>query len=328
MAFRILYHTLWEFPYLFVYRIEIMGYNGAMWKKRLFVSALPLLLLLGCRGPSSPAEAAPDVTEPPAPTLTAVPRQEKHEVVVAATPAPTFTPQPTPTATPTPTPEPTPEPTPTATPDPYEGQTRVSHKKDDRFFYVTLTEALKERITGISYPAPGQPCRVKYDDLRYVRILYVDFEGVEREGELMVNRRVADDVIDIFYQLYEAQYPLASVKLVDDYGEVADDNLSMADNNTSAFCYRQVTGSKKLSWHSFGAAIDVNPVQNPYINGSRVSPPEGREYLNRRDKRPHMIDRSDYCYKVFKAHGWKWGGDFSGDKDYQHFYKELSGVKR
>ena len=161
-----------------------------------------------------------------------------------------------------------------------------------------------------------------------MRILYVDFDGVEHEGELVVHRKVADDVIDIFYQLYEAQYPLASVRLVDDYGEVADDNLSMADNNTSAFCYRQVTGSKKLSWHSFGAAIDINPVQNPYINGKRVSPPEGKNYLNRKDKRPGMIDHSDHCYKVFRAHGWKWGGDFSGDKDYQHFYKELSGVKR
>ena len=295
-----------------------------MWKKRIIGTAF-LLLLAGCSGQTTNTPA-PAATAAPAPTVTPLPIREA--MVAAATAEPTFTPRPTlaPTATPSPTPTATPEPTPT--PDPYEGQKRVSHKKDDRFFYVTLTDELKDRITGMSYPAPGQPCRVKYEDLRYVRIRYVDFDGVDREGELMVNRRVADDVIDIFYQLYQAQYPLASVKLVDDYGEVADDNLSMADNNTSAFCYRQVTGSKKLSWHSFGAAIDINPVQNPYINGSRVSPPEGREYLNRRDKRPYMIDHSDLCYKVFKAHGWKWGGDFSGDKDYQHFYKELSGVKR
>ena len=284
------------------------------------------ILLLGCKGTSPAVEAAGSPT--PAFVPTATPLAAQQAVIAAATEAPTFTPRPTPAPTPTPSPAPTPSPTPAPTPDPYEGQQRVSHKEDERFFYVTLTEALKERITGVSYPAPGQPCRVSYDDLRYVRILYVDFDGAEREGELMVHRRVADDVIDIFYQLYMARYPLASVKLVDDYGEVADDNLSMADNNTSAFCYRQVTGSKKLSWHSFGAAIDVNPVQNPYINGSRVSPPEGRDYLNRKDKRPHMIDHSDYAYKVFTAHGWKWGGDWNGDKDYQHFYKELSGVKR
>ena len=307
-----------------------IGYNGVMWKKRaLLMMTMYVFLLSGCGG-ASPVEAAPASTAAPALATApaATPLQPRQEIIVASTAEPTQTPQPTPTARPTSEPTPTPEPTPTATPDPYEGQTRVSHGSDGRFFYVTLTEELKERITGVSYPAPGKPCRVSYDDLRYVRILYVDFEGAEREGELMVNRRVADDVIDIFYQLYEAKYPLASVKLVDDYGEVADDNLSMADNNTSAFCYRQVTGSKKLSWHSFGAAIDVNPVQNPYINGRRVSPPEGADYLNRKDKRPHMIDHSDYCYKVFKAHGWKWGGDWAGDKDYQHFYKELKGVTR
>ncbi len=309
-----------------MYISKNMGYNGAMWKKRMILIALPLLLV-GCKGVAPHVEAAPTPAVTPAPAFTAAPLPEREAVIAASTAEPTFTPQPTPAPTATPSPTPTPEPTPTATPDPYEGQKRVSHAKDDRFFYVTLTEALKERITGISYPASGK-ARVSYDDLRYVRILYVDFDGADQEGELMVHRRVADDVLDIFYQLYLERYQLASVKLVDDYGEVADDNLSMADNNTSAFCYRQVTGSKKLSWHSFGAAIDVNPVQNPYINGKRVSPPEGRDYLNRKDKRPHMIDRNDYCYKVFKAHGWKWGGDFSKDKDYQHFYKELSGVKR
>ena len=217
---------------------------------------------------------------------------------------------------------------PTATPDPFAGQKKVCHKTDDRFFYVTLTDELKARITGMSYPAEGEPCRVSYDDLRYVRILYMDFDGLEQEGELMVNRRVADDVIDIFYKLYQKQYPLASVRLVDDFGQPGDDGDSMRANNSSAFCYRQVTGTAHLSWHSFGAAIDINPLQNPYMNKGRVSPEEAREYLDRKDKRPHMIDHSDYAYKVFIAHGWKWGGDWNGDKDYQHFYKELSGVKR
>ena len=305
-----------------------------MRKKRLLLTTVSILVLLGCGNTAPAVETGPAATDAPVPVATVLPLEKRELVVVAATAEPTVTPQPSPSPTPIPSPTPTftPEPTytpePAATPDPYEGQERVNHKKDDRFFHVTLTDELKARITGISYPAPGKPCRVSYDDLRFVHILYVDFDDAEREGELMVHRRVADDVIDIFYQLYEARYQLSSVKLVDDYGEVADDNLSMADNNTSAFCYRQVTGSKKLSWHSFGAAIDINLIQNPYINGSRVSPPEGRNYLNRKDKRPHMIDHGDYCYQVFRAHGWKWGGDFPSNKDYQHFYKELSGVKR
>ena len=299
-----------------------------MWKKRLMLTTVSVMMLMGCQGAPSDVEAAPVAADAPAPTLTAAPVKAQEAVIAAPQAQATVTPAPTPEPTPTPTPMPTATPVPTATPDPYEGQKRVNHKKDDRFFYVTLTDELKARITGMSYPAEGEPCRVSYDDLRYVRILYIDFDGVEQEGELMVHRKVAGDVIDIFYKLYKKQYPLASVKLVDDFGQPGDDGNSMRANNTSAFCYRQVTGTAHLSWHSFGAAIDINPLQNPYMNKGRVSPEEAREYLDRKDKRPHMIDHSDYCYKVFIAHGWKWGGDWNGDKDYQHFYKELSGVKR
>ena len=307
-----------------------MRYNGSMWNKRLLLTTASALMLLGCNRATPAVEAVPTPTDAPAatPALTATPIPEQELVVAPRTPVPTMTPQPTPSPTPEPTAEPTPTPEPTATPDPYAGQKRVNHKKDDRFFYVTLTDELKARITGMSYPAAGEPCRVSYDDLRYVRVLYVDFDGAEQEGELMVHRQVANDVIDIFYKLYQKRYQLASVKLVDDFGQPGDDGNSMRANNTSAFCYRQVTGTKHLSWHSFGAAIDINPLQNPYMNKGRVSPEEAREYLDRKDKRPHMIDHSDYCYKVFHAHGWKWGGDWSGDKDYQHFYKELKGVKR
>ena len=301
-----------------------------MWNKRLLLTTASALMLLGCNRATPAVEAVPTPTDAPAatPALTATPIPEQELVVAPRTPVPTMTPQPTPSPTPEPTAEPTPTPEPTATPDPYAGQKRVNHKKDDRFFYVTLTDELKARITGMSYPAAGEPCRVSYDDLRYVRVLYVDFDGAEQEGELMVHRQVANDVIDIFYKLYQKRYQLASVKLVDDFGQPGDDGNSMRANNTSAFCYRQVTGTKHLSWHSFGAAIDINPLQNPYMNKGRVSPEEAREFLDRKDKRPHMIDHSDYCYKVFHAHGWKWGGDWSGDKDYQHFYKELKGVKR
>ena len=294
--------------------------------KRFLLFPVILTALLGCRG-TKPAPVDELAVPKTTPVITEAPAKEVELELAAPIGTPSPTPAPLPTHTPAPSPTPTATPTPSPTPDPYEGAERVTYSKDERFFYVTLTEELKERITGISYPAPGQSCRVPYEDLRYVRLMYVNFENEEQEGELMVHRLVADDVLDIFYTLYTQRYPLACVRLVDDYGEVADDNLSMADNNTSSFCYRQVTGSRKLSWHSFGAAIDINPVQNPYINGKRVSPPEGREYLNRKDKRPDMIDHSDLCYKTFKAHGWKWGGDFSGDKDYQHFYKELN-VKR
>lgn len=252
------------------------------------------------------------------------PTAEPVSFFVQASAAASATPMPTPTAASTASPIPTPTPTPEPTPDPYDGAERTALAEDDRFFYIPLTDRIKERITGMSYPEDPSTCRIKYDELRYVRILYVDFEGDTREGELMVNRQVADDTLHIFYKLYTAGYRLCSVRLVDDYGEPGDDNVSMAADNTSAFNYRRVSGSRKLSWHSYGCAIDINPVENPYINGKKVSPPAGRDYTNRKNMREHMIDHGDLAYKVFRSYGWKWGGDFSGDKDYQHFYKELN----
>lgn len=254
----------------------------------------------------------------PAPTPEAVIMSVEAEKRATATPAPT--PSPTPTASPTPTPTPTPAPT----PDPFAGSERTVHEADGRFFYIPLTEGLIDRITGMSYPEDASTCRIGYEELRYVRVMYIDYEGNEQEGELVVNYQVAEDVMRIFYELYAASYQLCSVRLVDDYGEPGDDNISMAANNSSAFNYRRVSGSKKLSWHSYGCAVDINPVENPYINGKKVSPPAGKEYTNRKDKRPHMIDHGDLAYTVFRSYGWKWGGDFSGDKDYQHFYKELN----
>ncbi|MCL2695980.1 MAG: M15 family metallopeptidase [Clostridiales bacterium] len=214
-------------------------------------------------------------------------------------------------------------PTPEPEPDPFAGQTKTYQAENAAFFYVELNEELKTRITGLSYPKNDKNTPVKYGDLRYLHILYVNFAGETCQGELMVHARLADEVLDIFYQLFVHEYPLASVRLVDDFGEAGDDNLSMEANNTSAFNYRQVTGSKKLSLHSYGAAIDINPVQNPYINGARVSPPSGAAYVDRTQRLTGMIDHDDLCYRLFASYGWSWGGDFSGDKDYQHFSKDI-----
>lgn len=221
------------------------------------------------------------------------------------------TPMPSPTETPVPTAAPTPTPTP-------QGYVFVA----EGFCYYELTDSLKQRITGMSYPSEGSDI-ITYDDLRYIELLYYDFDGNVKEGELIVNEQVAEEVTEIFYELYMAQYPLESVVLVDDFGEPGDDNLSMAANNTSGFNYRYVSGSKKLSRHSYGAAVDVNPMLNPYIDGDRVAPENGKEYVDRSLKLPGMIDHDDLCYKLFIENGWTWGGDWSGDKDYQHFSKDL-----
>lgn len=192
------------------------------------------------------------------------------------------------------------------------------------FYYMQLDDVLKDRITGYSYPADDSDVRISYGDLRYIKLLHFDFDGNVLEGELIVHAKLAAEVMEIFYELYQAEYPLTSVRLVDDYGEAANDDLSMAANNTSAFNYRFVSGTTTLSRHAYGAAIDINPKLNPYINGDEISPENGAAYADRTLDFAGKIDHDDLCYKLFIAHGWSWGGDWDGDKDYQHFSKKIS----
>lgn len=267
-----------------------------------------LAIAAGCGKPESETDR-----ETLSPAMTAEPvavTSKPVDLSVVQTPEPAA-------ATPTPTPVPTP------TPDPY-----LQHvtKKEYRegFYYVPLNDALKKRITGMSYPKDVRNSLVSFDELRYLRILYVDFSDEEHVGELIVHRELADEVLEIFAELYDNRYPLTSVRLVDDFGQPADDTKSMEADNTSSFCYRKVADSDKLSRHSYGAAIDINPMRNPYIrpDGS-VSPSNGRQYADRSKDFPGKIDKHDLCYKVFTRHGWSWGGDFKDSKDYQHFSKEV-----
>ncbi len=193
----------------------------------------------------------------------------------------------------------------------------------DGFYYVELNDEIKRLITGLSYPTDDTNCEISYDELRYINLLHYDFEGNIKEGALIVNAALADEVTEIFYLLYKEKYPLTSVNLVDKYGECADDNISMAANNTSAFNYRYVAGTKKLSLHSFGAAIDINPMLNPYVKNGSVSPENGAAYANRSLNFAGKIDENDICYKLFTQRGWSWGGHFKSSKDYQHFSKDL-----
>lgn len=139
-------------------------------------------------------------------------------------------------------------------------------------------------------------------------------------GELIVARKLAQEVLDIFYELFEGGYEIEKIRLVDEYD--ADDERSMADNNSSAFNYRVVAGTNTISAHSYGRAIDINPLINPYIVGDKVMPANAAEYADRDKAFDHKIDRTDLCYCIFRRHGWKWGGDWNNSKDYQHFYKE------
>lgn len=191
------------------------------------------------------------------------------------------------------------------------------------FFYDTeITPHIKKRIHKLSYK---EDCTVPYSDLRYLNVLYVDFHHTVQTGEIICNKTIAHDLLEIFYELYQAGYQIDKIRLIDDY--LADDDLSCLDNNTSCFNYRNIYGSDTLSLHALGLAIDINPFYNPYItypNGTiRISPPGSEAYADRNADFPHKIDENDLCYQLFIGHGFTWGGHWKTIKDYQHFQKTL-----
>lgn len=196
------------------------------------------------------------------------------------------------------------------------------------FRSFAISDPLFERIYGDDRSYKTY-CTVPREDLRYIKLLYRDFNGQTRIGELMVNYLVEDDILYIFEELYKASYPFNLIVLVDDF--YADDDLSIAHNNTSAFNYRNITGGSTPSNHAYGTAIDINPYNNPYIiydaDGSPSLLDEGAEaYLDRYAEdayERHMINYSDLCYQLFTERGWQWGGDWSNPVDYQHFEKPI-----
>ncbi|MBO5303883.1 MAG: M15 family metallopeptidase [Lachnospiraceae bacterium] len=193
---------------------------------------------------------------------------------------------------------------------------------DDLFYCTEIEDALFKKINGISY-TPNE--YILPSNLRYLRMLHYDMDGNTYVGEMIVNEKIADTVLEIFKILYENQYPIERMVLVDNYH--ADDESSMSDNNTSAFNFRQISGSSKLSNHSYGMAIDLNPKYNPYVktasDGSIICQPEnGRNYIDRTQAFPYKIDENDLAYKLFTDAGFTWGGSWNSVKDYQHFEME------
>lgn len=173
----------------------------------------------------------------------------------------------------------------------------------------------RDLMTGRSW-RPG--CPVGFADLRVVRMTYWGFDREAHTGRVVVHRWYADDIARVFHRLYDARFPIRRMRLVDHYG--ADDMRSMIANNMSAFNCRWRGGvCCRWSQHAYGRALDLNPVQNPYVWSDGVSPPAGEDYLDRSDHRRGMVLRHDRVWWAFHAVGWEWGGDWSGEKDYQHF---------
>jgi hypothetical protein len=194
---------------------------------------------------------------------------------------------------------------------------------EELFYQQELSKKIKNRINGKSY---GKNCGVPYSELRYIRVLHVDFEGFTRIGEMIVNQSISVDIIEIFKKLYEISYPIERMFLVDEYN--ADDNASMEANNSSAFNFRFIDGTARRSLHSYGIAIDINPLYNPYvreINGvMAVLPKSAAEYVDRTRKCAYYIKKDDACCRIFTEHEFTWGGEWKNSKDYQHFEKNTA----
>jgi D-alanyl-D-alanine carboxypeptidase len=177
-----------------------------------------------------------------------------------------------------------------------------------------ITGNVRKKITGSSW---RRGCPVPRSDLRLIRAKHWDFTRDVDWGALIVHRNEKHEMVRALRKLFKARFPIRKMKLIDKYG--ADDQRSMRADNTSAFNCRFVAGTTRWSEHAYGRAIDVNPVENPYVSGSHVSPPNGAPYADRSRDAKGMIHQGDDAWDAFHAVGWKWGGQWSGPKDYQHF---------
>ena len=189
------------------------------------------------------------------------------------------------------------------------------------FSVQPIPDSVFQRMQGRSWP---EGCIVRRADLRYLRLSHVDADKKEHVGEMVCNKAIANDLLEIFRELYRQKYPIQHIRLIDDYE--ADDDRAMRDNNTSSFCYRKISGSTKLSKHAMGMAVDINTLYNPYVrtgkDGRRiVEPATAVKYVDRRKSFPYKIVKGDLLYRLFLQHGFKWGGSWRTVKDWQHFEK-------
>jgi hypothetical protein len=169
-------------------------------------------------------------------------------------------------------------------------------------------------MTGVSW---RQGCPVQLRDLRVVTATYRDFSTRARTGRVIVHRDVAAGVLGVLRRLYAVGFPLRRMVPIEAYG--GSDFRSIEADNTSAFNCRYVDGTQRWSEHAYGRAIDVNPIENPFVSGGRTSHPASVPYLDRTPCRAGMACPGNVLVHAFQAIGWGWGGNWGSVKDYQHF---------
>lgn len=248
---------------------------------------------------------------------------QKQEVPITMQPH-----NPTPTATAVKTPSP--NPVLTSLKDYPAGEILTPEQIDDKYLSCcfeasSIDDSIKQRIYNKSYRENND---IALEDLRYLKILHYNFDHKIQVGECIVHQKISKDCLEIFTELFKNEYEIQSMYLIDNYwtGDGSStDTASMNANNSSAFCYRTIAGTSKLSNHALGFAMDINPYQNPYITYRDGMPvyyhTDAQNYADRTQAKPHMITHEDLCYQLFIEHGFTWGGDWKNSKDYQHFEK-------
>ena len=178
-------------------------------------------------------------------------------------------------------------------------------------------EAIVDSAMSFSEAIEGTPAPLEIiDSLSMIDVCYYSFDGRKHQGQVIVSREVEDDVYDLFNFIEKILFPIGKVIPIVAYQW--DDYKSMADNNTSSFNFRVIEGTTKLSMHSLGKAVDINPVQNPVIYPNGVVAPEGANYL---PQEPGTLTTDHAIVQEFLRRGWHWGGNFDQPKDYHHFEK-------
>jgi hypothetical protein len=177
-----------------------------------------------------------------------------------------------------------------------------------------LTATMRDRMTGVSWH-PG--CPVPLSALRLLRLSYWGFDHAVHQGELIVNASAAASLTQAFALLFAARFPIRQMRVVDDFS--GDDERSMLADNTSAFNCRLVPGTSIWAQHAYGLAVDINPFENPEIQGGQVDPAAAALWADRSRVSPAMITEGDAAWRAFRSIGWTWGGDWRSLKDYMHF---------
>jgi hypothetical protein len=220
------------------------------------------------------------------------------------------------TGTPVSTTAPAPPPTSTTAPLPAPTTTVATLAPDPAIGFTGTVSPVTAAALGSSW-RPG--CPVGPDDLRLLRLSYWGFDDQPHQGSLVVAASATDAVLQAFRTVYEQRFPIRGMEPVDAFG--GDDDASMAADNTSGFNCRPAVTDGPAHWsnHAHGLAVDVNPVENPYVLGAKVLPPAGADYLDRSVARPGMAVAGGTLTSAFAAVGWSWGGAWDASPDYQHF---------